>query len=186
MASPSLSRSHRLFKDTGELHPNPREAQRQRREHALDRQRTTRSALFDLSRSATSDLDDSLEELEIDEEPVASPEVTMADAAAPRPGPPKTNKRRLRWQKRFANKLQHAETLLDPSSPSNETPGLPSDLDSSWLAVIAPRGKRCLALVLSNATTQGDGIASAHGPPNTLLLSRTAGRPITRRYSEKM
>jgi len=96
----------------------------------------------------------------------------------------RTKKKRKNKSKpnKWADKCMYAELLElaadDPWSSSMHTPndGLPSDLESAWVAVCpVPVGKRCLAV-----THQSSGIPG--NAPNTTLRSRLLGKVLIQRF----
>ncbi|KAF8156653.1 hypothetical protein B0H34DRAFT_710095 [Crassisporium funariophilum] len=85
------------------------------------------------------------------------------------------NKNRSNKTSKWADKCMYAE-LLEMSADDPWSDGLPTDLESGWVAVAPiPVGKRCLAV-----THQSSGVAGV--VPNTTLRSRLLGKTLINRF----
>ncbi|KZT22767.1 hypothetical protein NEOLEDRAFT_1119107 [Neolentinus lepideus HHB14362 ss-1] len=169
-----------------------RQSQSARREKALEEQKRRRAQRIDASRQLDlfADLtlgpsDDEGED-EGDGEPIREgvasfasmlPESSVgpstsqpaSEEASKKGGKKKTKKRRKHKANKWAEKCMYAE-LLEMTEDNPWSDGLPTDLETGWVAVApVPVGKRCLAV-----THHSFGFPSAG--PNTTLHSRLLGK----------
>ncbi|KAH9477752.1 Snurportin-1 [Psilocybe cubensis] len=105
-------------------------------------------------------------------------------------GGPNRQKRRAKKASKWADRCMYAELLemsaddpwvsSDQSNANAFNDGLPSDLESAWVAVApVPVGKRCLAV-----TQQSAGVAGV--VPNTTLRSRLLGKTLLPRFPSNL
>ncbi|KAI0264620.1 hypothetical protein BC834DRAFT_881723 [Gloeopeniophorella convolvens] len=115
--------------------------------------------------------------------PDAQDEPSM-DVASPTPSSRRKGKRKKATKASnkkpspWANNCMYAELLemQESESWSGEGDGLPSDLESAWVAIApVPLGKRCLAIA-----HQGSGTVGL--VPNTTIRSRVLGKPLMPRF----